>query len=747
MPIETTPTAILEKLKTPGAALHPAEAANIELSPPLVLAAALLYMMLSNGQVEKSEIDQLQSVIGKNADLLRCAVDYVQSVPVEQFVANAPAALETADRLCVLTNMCDAMLSDGQADAVELDLLAQLTAAFGFTDEDFQPYYEAIALKNDRTILGPFDAARLAAQQATPHLAMAASLIYMMASDGSLGPEEIGRLQAMIGEYEGLQKVAVKYALKVKSEKFIASASKFLNAEQKIFVLTNVCDIMLADGVIEIAEKTIFQSMRTSFGYTEEEFEPYYTAVTAKNIKSFDTEKFTYVRDSRLPDDSDPDDIFSIPGATFSASSDGTSNIGSRTKFGTSVSRAMRANIVKVSTDFGSSKKLNRISDNSHFPSQSTTDAPAFVVKPRQADPYDEPSFDAAPSQTSARRPIGSGGRGQAIDTTQRQPLPTALIQSRVAESDSSPSASRHRGGAADSTARTEPLLPHRQRRPTMPAHGQSTVHHHSTVPGQSRSQAHSPVQSAEAAAVLERTRDRLKTSQVVNAEIRQQLDHYEATGKMLRRPSSARQLGRQAPNGAPSDGQAVMQPETNQAQDPTPKVGLSEVKAPSSREIADKLRAAASNRLRKSREAMASRLSQVTDSLQPMTNTAQPENQGAEPPKADSTAKPPAHAFPRAVGASPAWRVAVPIAILSSALMAGTASVMVGLGAPQPDSGWSEAPANTASLAPCLLRNALSKQSAFPRASAGCASLPQPQSSSASLGRTMRNFLRVRFL
>jgi len=143
---------------------------QIELTPPLALAAALLYMMLSNGEVEKAEIDQLQSVIGKNADLLRCAVDYVQMVPVDRFIDEVPHVLCEADQLCVLTNMCDAMLSDGQTDAAELDLLARLAAAFGLSDEDFQPFYEAIALKNDKTVLGRFDRAKLETQQATPHL-------------------------------------------------------------------------------------------------------------------------------------------------------------------------------------------------------------------------------------------------------------------------------------------------------------------------------------------------------------------------------------------------------------------------------------------------------------------------------------------------------------------------------------------------------------------------------------------------
>ena len=750
MPKQTSPAALIEKLKMPGAALNPAAAVNIELSPPLVLAAALLYMMLSNGEVEKAEIDQLQSVIGKNADLLRCAVDYVQSVPVERFITDAQDVLDTPDKLCVLTNMCDAMLSDGQADAVELDLLARLTEAFGFSDEEFQPFYEAISLKNDKTVLGMFDAAKLATQQATPHLAMAASLIYMMASDGSLGPEEIGRLQAMIGEYEGLQKVAVKYALKVKSEQFFASASRFLNDDQKIFILTNVCDIMLADGVVEAAEKSVFQNMRTSFGFTEEEFEPFHTAVTAKNIKTFDTNSFTYARDSRLADDSDPDDIFSNPGASFSASATGSSLGGSRGKFGTSVSRAMRANIVKVSNDFGSTKKLGRISDNSHVHGQGAPETSTVTLKPRQEDRFDGPSFDTAPSQASTRRPIGGGGRSQSLDPHRPRALPRAPDVARMPEADTSPMA--RRPAPAFGAAGARPAPAHRPRRPVASAQTQA--------------------QSAQAAAALEQARDRLKNSHAANADIRKQLDHYDATGKMARLPAGAKALSPQATNPALSAHQTGGQQVAAQALTQTQAQGQAHAQAPgsatqtlqatsaahakasaspqasatvqtpapSTREIAHKLRAAATASLRRRRDAIASRLGQAADSLQAGATSDHPQQKGAAP--SAEAGKPTIR-----TAAMPAWRVAVPIAVLSSALMAGTATIMASLAAPQATGGWIEAPTNTASLAPCLVGHALSKQSWFPRAAAGCWSMPQPQSVSASVGRTVRQLTRVRFL
>jgi uncharacterized tellurite resistance protein B-like protein len=444
--------------------------------------------------------------------------------------------------------MCDAMLSDGLADAAELDLLARLTEAFGLSDEEFQPYFEVIALKNDKTVLGVFDAAKLATQQATPHLAMAASLIYMMASDGSLGPEEIGRLQTMIGEFEGLQKVAVKYALKVKSDQFYASASRFLDADQKIFILANVCDIMLADGTEEASEKAVFQSVRTSFGYTEEAFEPYYQAVAAKNLKSFTTDDFTYTRDSSLADDSDPDDVFNIPGTSIHATANTGGQGGSRPSIGRSVSRSMRANIVKVSNDFGSAKKLSRIADNSHFGTSVADDDAHDGFISRGPDRFGGPSFDAEPSQTTARIPIGSAGRGQASDTRRPRSVLQLANRVRVPEADTRDSAPRPLLAHAPELAATgegpASAATHRRRRLNARTHRQSAA----TEPGALEE----PIQQADAKQrqaksrldfnALINARERLKASHAANASIREQLDHYDATGTLLRSPAASSQ-------------------------------------------------------------------------------------------------------------------------------------------------------------------------------------------------------------
>ena len=352
MRTETASTSPLDRLTSPISDPAAPGDLSLELSPPLVLAAALVYMMAANGEIDESESSQLQSVLGKNRQLLECAVDYVHAVPFDQFLRDAPAHLSTSDKLSVLTNVCDSMMSDGYADEQELGLLHAMTISFGLSDESFEPFYQTIAIKNNKSVLGPYDAHDMDHGRISPHLALAVCLIYMMASDGSLRPEEIGRLQALIGEFEGLQKVAVKHALKVKSEKFLALAAQVLEPQARLFVLANVADIMLSDSYVEPAEKKVFGNMLAAFDITEEDFKPHYRTITTKNIRSFATDEFEYVA------------------AVQPELADATHD----SRMGATINQTMRDNIVKVAQGFGSSKKIDRLARNSAQQSGANSD-------------------------------------------------------------------------------------------------------------------------------------------------------------------------------------------------------------------------------------------------------------------------------------------------------------------------------------------------------------------------------------
>lgn len=125
-----------------------------KLSPRMALAVGLLYMMASDGQIEQEEIGQLQSVVGGDRSLLETAVKYWRAVSFDQFLQAAPGVLNESQRLCLLVNACDSLLADGVAASQEQAMFGQLLGAMAVSEDQFRPYFQAIAIKNNRSVFG-----------------------------------------------------------------------------------------------------------------------------------------------------------------------------------------------------------------------------------------------------------------------------------------------------------------------------------------------------------------------------------------------------------------------------------------------------------------------------------------------------------------------------------------------------------------------------------------------------------------
>jgi len=325
---------------------------SITLTPALVLAVALLYMMASDGEIEEAESSQLQSVVGNNDELLSCALSYVQSVSIEAFLEKAPEVLSQKDKLCILVNVFDSLLADGRADQEELDLFHLMRNAFGVNESIFKTHIQVITLKNDKSVLGSFQDIKEGDQQVTPHLALAVAVLYMMSADGAIGPEEIGQLEAVIGEFVGLQKVALTYVRKVKRVEFFKTVSQSLSAKQKLCILTNVCDSMMSDGTVAVAEDKLFVSMVAAFGLQLNDFDKYHEVLEVKNIRPFDTSKFKSHTNRKLAAGAKAED-----GEIFEAQ-------GAASELGIEVRRTMHDNIDSVQHDFGSEENILQVSHN-----------------------------------------------------------------------------------------------------------------------------------------------------------------------------------------------------------------------------------------------------------------------------------------------------------------------------------------------------------------------------------------------
>ncbi len=119
-----------------------------------------------------------------------------------------------------------------------------------------------------------------------PAIALAGSMIYIMASDGELAEEEMAYLVSTLqsfGDAEELVRSASKYAKNKDLETFQKEANEILNHDQKMTVLANLIDLLLADGRAEEEEQELFFSFVNAFDVSEDDIQPFIDIISIKN--------------------------------------------------------------------------------------------------------------------------------------------------------------------------------------------------------------------------------------------------------------------------------------------------------------------------------------------------------------------------------------------------------------------------------------------------------------------------------
>jgi len=120
----------------------------------------------------------------------------------------------------------------------------------------------------------------------TPAIALASSMLYMMASDGELADQEMNYLFVTLqsfGDPQELVDSASKYAKKNDLKTFQKEANEILSDDQKMTLLANLIDLLLADGSAEEEEQELFFTFADAFGVSEEDISPYIDIISVKN--------------------------------------------------------------------------------------------------------------------------------------------------------------------------------------------------------------------------------------------------------------------------------------------------------------------------------------------------------------------------------------------------------------------------------------------------------------------------------
>ncbi|MCB4823148.1 tellurite resistance TerB family protein [Roseicella aerolata] len=131
------------------------QSASLDLTPRTCLAVSLIYCMGADGEMDEEEIGHLVSVLGRGAtrQQLEAALRYVRATPPAQFLADSAARLRPEQKLCILLNMIDSAMSDGEAEQGEQQLVMQFARSWGLSEPQLEPHFRSLVAKNDRSVL------------------------------------------------------------------------------------------------------------------------------------------------------------------------------------------------------------------------------------------------------------------------------------------------------------------------------------------------------------------------------------------------------------------------------------------------------------------------------------------------------------------------------------------------------------------------------------------------------------------
>ena len=115
-------------------------------------------------------------------------------------------------------------------------------------------------------------------------LLLAAAVIYMGSASGDISREQWGQLHSVVGENEPLLDKALEKVRNTPIDDFLIELlEKLQTEEQKLCVLLNAYDCMLADEISTSEELLVFEKFKNSFALEIKDLDIFLSGILIKN--------------------------------------------------------------------------------------------------------------------------------------------------------------------------------------------------------------------------------------------------------------------------------------------------------------------------------------------------------------------------------------------------------------------------------------------------------------------------------
>jgi voltage-gated potassium channel len=135
-----------------GAALTEYFGEAPKLTPKIAFAASMIYLINADGKIEPDEIKRLVNAVKDDRGLLEIATRYTKFHTPEEFIQFCNEILDKEQKLSLLVNLYDAILSNDETLHQEVELFENFMHSFGFNEKEFEPFFYSISVKNNRRL-------------------------------------------------------------------------------------------------------------------------------------------------------------------------------------------------------------------------------------------------------------------------------------------------------------------------------------------------------------------------------------------------------------------------------------------------------------------------------------------------------------------------------------------------------------------------------------------------------------------
>ncbi len=126
---------------------------KLPLPPMQYMAAAMMYVAASDGNIDKDEDRYIMTLFCGNNDILQPALQYYKSHTAEQLFENA-GALDDGQKLCILANLVELAMHDDSYHRVEQMLIRNFMEKAGISMDNLKAITNVLLVKNNLSVLG-----------------------------------------------------------------------------------------------------------------------------------------------------------------------------------------------------------------------------------------------------------------------------------------------------------------------------------------------------------------------------------------------------------------------------------------------------------------------------------------------------------------------------------------------------------------------------------------------------------------